>query len=280
MAEKKDKSFYDAQEEKLRHALLYEYDLFNFERLKEEYILSLDPIIKKYAARYVQKGTGLLEFNDFVNEAYVRVYEKFDEFKFKTRPDIKLATFLTWHIVDAMQALKSHNEQAYKCSTSSVKILPKIKKFMLENQNMSIDEVAAHFKTSRSRLLSILDSEKRSESTFKTISDDGKNVLLDTFQSNQMNSEDKFLLNKTKKELKEILDSTLKERENIVIEKFFGLGTEEPKNLVAISKEIDCSKERVRQIKEEALERIRTSNKAKYIIELLTKIIKIQNVTA
>lgn len=272
-----DKNFYDIQEQKLRHALLHEYNLFNFEKLKDEYILSLDPIIKKYAARYVKNGTGLIEFEDYVYEAYTRVYEKFDEFKFQTHSDIKLATFMTWHIMDAMQSLKSHNEQAYKCSTTTVKILPKIKAYIAQNPDKDVDEVAKHFKTTRKRLLSILDSEKRSESIYKTISDDGKSSLIDTFHTNVLNSEEVFILKKSKTELKRLLKENLSEKEEYVLSEFFGLDGNEPKNLVTISKQINLSKERIRQIKEEALENIRKSKNKTNIISLLSQIVKIQS---
>jgi RNA polymerase primary sigma factor len=51
----------------------------------------------------------------------------------------------------------------------------------------------------------------------------------------------------------------LKEREALVLTEYYGLGEDDPKTLEQIGEMLDLSSERVRQIKERALQRLRKS---------------------
>ncbi len=61
-----------------------------------------------------------------------------------------------------------------------------------------------------------------------------------------------------KKEIAELV-KTLKEREARVLEEYYGLGEDDPKTLEQIGEILDLSSERIRQIKERALQRLRKS---------------------
>ena len=258
----------------LRQNLL-ESDLFTLESSRNEYIMSLDPLIKKYASKFVAKGTGLLTFDDYVNEAYVRVLEKFDKFKFKTS-DNRLSTFMTTQIIDAMQTLKSKNEQAYCCTTSNVKMITPIKEYIRNNPDEDYASVAKHFNISKSRLLGILDGEKRSVSIHKPNSDDEKNTLLDSIESRTRTAEEMYFLKHSSNELKKLLSSVLSAEEFNVIEDVFGLNEKQAKILQEIADTKNCSKENVRQIKVRAFNKIKASSVCEDIRNLLNQICRLK----
>ena len=62
--------------------------------------------------------------------------------------------------------------------------------------------------------------------------------------------------NSIEKEILSVLD-TLEEREKLVITYYFGFQGKEQKNLQEIGNQLDISSERVRQIKDRALQRLR-----------------------
>jgi len=59
--------------------------------------------------------------------------------------------------------------------------------------------------------------------------------------------------------------SLLEKREVFVLTEYFGLGDDDPKTLEQIGESINLSSERIRQVKERALQRIRISTKSQLL---------------
>lgn len=250
-------------------------NLFILESSRDEYILSLDPLIRKHAKKFVASGNGKVSFEDYVQEAYLRVMEKFDKFNFRTS-DVRLSTYMNYQIVDAMQTLKVKFEPAYSCSTSNVKLLSSIKRYMNEHPDASFQTIADYFSISQSRLIGILESEKRSVSIHKSTTDDEKNTLLDTVESNSKNAEQLLFLKKSNVELNNYLKEVLTDEEMFVLERTFGLNDKAKEELQKIANKKNCSKENVRQIKVRALNKIKESTLRDDICSLLAKIVSLQ----
>lgn len=92
-----------------------------------------------------------------------------------------------------------------------------------------------------------------------TINEDG-DTLVDIIKNENADSPEEFFNNKdvVKKQLVQLLD-VLDDRERIIIEDYFGLsGT--PRTLEDIGEDFSLTKERVRQIKEKALRKLRNES--------------------
>jgi len=74
--------------------------------------------------------------------------------------------------------------------------------------------------------------------------------------------EDSIRLESLKNELNSALN-LLNEREALVLRLFFGLDRDGPMSLAEIGAQLNLSRERIRQIKERALQRLRRSNKVR-----------------
>ena len=90
------------------------------------------------------------------------------------------------------------------------------------------------------------------------------NSLLDVLVNNDSPNADKGLVNESlNKEIERAL-STLTERERDIVKDFFGIGTQEM-TLEEIGEKFGLTRERVRQIKEKAIRRLRHSNRSKLL---------------
>jgi RNA polymerase primary sigma factor len=90
------------------------------------------------------------------------------------------------------------------------------------------------------------------------------NSLLDVLPNNDSPSADKGLVNESlNKEIERAL-STLTERERNIVKYFFGIGCQE-KTLEEIGETFNLTRERVRQIKEKAIRRLRNSTRSKLL---------------
>ncbi|HPC27049.1 MAG TPA: sigma-70 family RNA polymerase sigma factor, partial [Paludibacteraceae bacterium] len=89
-----------------------------------------------------------------------------------------------------------------------------------------------------------------------------ENTLLDVMVNEDSPDTDHILINESLSQEIERALSTLSEREHQIIKKFFGLGVP-AMTLEEIGDELGLTRERVRQIKEKAIRRLRTSSKSK-----------------
>ncbi len=261
---------FDEEEKKLRQALL-KCDLFTFQKAQENYLNFLMPMIKKLASKYA-KG-GIVSFDDYVNEGYLRASKKLSKFKFSK--GVKLVTYMYYEITDAMQNLKCSMEQAYRVPTTNVKILSKINKFLEENPHATYDEIAKGLGLTKKQVMATINVGNPKVSIHKKVNDEDRTTLADTIASESLDPESIVVLAETKQELKELLESVLSQTELTIIKNVFGLGGT-VKNLKEIGRDVSLSSERVRQIKEGALNKIRNSSKSQSIISALKTIASLQ----
>lgn len=264
---KKTKNF-DELEEQLRYNLIH-CDLFTVEKARQDIVDFLMPLIKKYATKYISKSSqhSVLTFDDYVNEAAVRVLTKIDDFKMSK--GVKLATFFTYQIVDSMQQLKTSMEPAYRTPTSSIKIQAKLIKERQKEPDISIEELSKKYKISKERVFSILETNQQQASVFQTVAVGGdERELLDTIESEAPTGEDICVKQKSKFEYLKLLKELLNDDEFIVLTNRFGLISGETKTLEEIRNCFNKSitKERVRQIQNQALAKINASSKKDEII--------------
>jgi RNA polymerase primary sigma factor len=89
------------------------------------------------------------------------------------------------------------------------------------------------------------------------------NRLLDVIQNDQQPNPDFTLMNESLKAEIERALSTLSEREAEVISLYFGLNKEHSMTLEEIGEKFNLTRERVRQIKEKAIRRLRHASRSK-----------------
>jgi RNA polymerase primary sigma factor len=92
---------------------------------------------------------------------------------------------------------------------------------------------------------------------------DEESRLLDVLESEEVPSPDNFLMSESLKIEVERALETLTEREAEVVKLYFGLGREHPLTLEEIGELFKLTRERVRQIKEKAIKRLRHASRSK-----------------
>ncbi len=96
-----------------------------------------------------------------------------------------------------------------------------------------------------------------------------ENRLLDVLENDELPSPDTILMSESLKEEVERALSKLAEREAEVIRLYFGFGTDEPLTLEEIGEKFNLTRERVRQIKEKAIRRLRNTTRSKELKKYL-----------
>ncbi|MFH1195887.1 MAG: RNA polymerase sigma factor RpoD/SigA [bacterium] len=241
-------------------------------RIKKGDQLALEKLTKanlrfvvSVAKQFQNKGLPLTDLINEGNLGLIKAAYKFDE----TR-GFKFISYAVWWIKQSiMQAIADHSRMV-RLPLNRVGAITKISKAAssleqeLERQpsieeiaqvlDMDIEEVAHNLKHS-GRHLSV-------DAPF-TQSEDSKNSLLDVLPNDSQPSPDTILMQESlNKEIENSL-STLSEREAQVIKLYFGIGRENALTLEEIGEMLNLTRERVRQIKEKALIRLRHNSRSK-----------------
>src|SRR5580704_6941402 len=128
----------------------------------------------------------------------------------------------------------------------------------------SPEELADMLETTVDKISDTLSNSGRHVSMDAPFVQGEENTLLDVLENQEPNT-DSILINESlSEEIKRSL-STLTEREREIIVLFFGLGTNHPLSLEEIGEKFNLTRERVRQIKDKALQRLRHTSRSKIL---------------
>ncbi len=211
------------------------------------------------------QGQGL-PLTDLINEGnlgLIKAAERFDE----TR-GFKFISYAVWWIRQSvLQALAEHS-RIIRLPLNRVGTISKINKASerLEQEferSPRDDELARQLDMRSHEVADAVRISRRHHSLDTPFSDEDKNCLLDVIEDTKQESPDKYLMKDSLREEVEAALNTLKERERDVIKMYFGIGRDYALTLNEIGEEFDLTRERVRQIKEKAIKRLRHKSRSK-----------------
>ena len=217
------------------------------------------------------QGQGL-PLTDLINEGnlgLIKASERFDE----TR-GFKFISYAVWWIRQSiLQALAEHS-RIVRLPLNRVGTISKINKAAerLEQEFERAprsDELARQLDMKPKEVNDAQRISRRHHSLDTPFSDDDKNCLMDVIEDNKTDAPDKeLLMDSLQEEVSAALD-TLKEREREVIRMYFGIDREYALTLNEIGEEFGLTRERVRQIKEKAIRRLRHRSRSRKLRQYL-----------
>ena len=216
------------------------------------------------AKQYQNQGLSLPDLINEGNLGLIKAAEKFDE----TR-GFKFISYAVWWIRQSILQALAEQSRIVRLPLNQVGSLNKINKafsrFEQEfERKPSPEELADSLELPRDKVTDTLKVSGRHISMDAPFIEGEDNSLLDVLPNNDSPKADKLLL--TESLIKEIDRSlaTLTERERDIIKLFFGIGIMEM-TLEEIGEKFGLTRERVRQIKEKAIRRLRHTSRSKLL---------------
>lgn len=194
----------------------------------------------------------------------IKAAEKFDE----TR-GFKFISYAVWWIRQSILQAIAEQSRIVRLPLNQVgsvnKINRALNKFEQENERRpSIDEIADKVDIPHDKIEEAMKVNRRHVSVDAPFAEGEDNSLLDVLPNNDSPMADKTLvLESLREEINRALQ-TLNERERNIIEAFFGINQPEM-TLEEIGDKYGLTRERVRQIKEKAIRRLRHNTKNKLL---------------
>ena len=215
------------------------------------------------AKQYQNQGLSLGDLINEGNLGLIKAAKRFDE----TR-GFKFISYAVWWIRQSILQALAEQSRIVRLPLNRVGALNKIGKAYsnLEQEferEPSAMEIAQELDMDVSEIADNLKIAGRHVSMDAPFAQGEENRLLDVIENDQQPSPDYTLMNESlKSEIKRAL-STLSDREAEVIKLYFGLNKEHSMTLEEIGERFNLTRERVRQIKEKAIRRLRHASRSK-----------------
>jgi RNA polymerase primary sigma factor len=241
-------------------------------RLKEGDKAALDQLVKanlrfvvSVSKQYQNQGLSLPDLINEGNLGLIKAAQRFDE----TR-GFKFISYAVWWIRQAILQALAEQARIVKLPLNKIGSINKVNRAFTEleqkfEREPSVEELSEVLEIAPNDIKEALKSSNRHISMDAPISHDEESNMYDVLLTNESPAPDRGLLNDSlRKEIERAL-ATLTPRESAIIRLYFGLNGKHQHTLEEIGEELDLTRERVRQIKEKAIKRLKQTTRSKVL---------------
>jgi RNA polymerase primary sigma factor len=218
------------------------------------------------AKQYQNQGLSLSDLINEGNLGLIKAAQRFDE----TR-GFKFISYAVWWIRQSILQALAEQSRIVRLPLNKVGSLNKINKAFSEleqeyEREPSPEELAEMLDIPTEEVETTLGVAARHVSMDAPFVEGEDNSLLDVLENNATPGTDETLeyRESLRREIERSL-STLTDRQCDVIKLYFGIGVEHPMSLEDIGEKFGLTRERVRQIKDKAINKLRSANRSKLL---------------
>jgi RNA polymerase primary sigma factor len=246
------------------------------QRIREKDGEALDKLVRSnlrfvvsVAKKYQNQGVALSDLINEGNLGLIRAAHKFDETK-----GIKFISYAVWWIRQAILQALAEQSRIVRVPLNRAGTLHRIGKranALLQElgREPTHEEIAEEMDITEEEVAKTISISQTHLSLDAPLTPGEDNKLLDYLPDNLNPTPDELTFEKALTESIEEALSSLKEREAKILRLYFGLDGEEPMTLEQIGSLLGITRERVRQIKEKALSRLRHVSRARALESFL-----------
>lgn len=241
-------------------------------RIKEGDERALNKLVKanlrfvvSVSKQYQNQGLSLPDLINEGNVGLIKAARRFDE----TR-GFKFISYAVWWIRQSILQALAEQSRIVRLPLNQVGSINKIKKTISKleqelNRPPSEEEIAKKLETTEVKVNAAMRISSRSVSIDAPISSDDDTSMVDFIASKDTPKSDEHLIYESlNQEIQRSL-STLSEKEREVINLYYGIGMNHGLTLDEIGDKFDLTRERVRQIKEKAIRRLKHPSRSKLL---------------
>jgi RNA polymerase primary sigma factor len=213
------------------------------------------------AKQYQNQGLSLPDLINEGNLGLIKAAEKFDE----TR-GFKFISYAVWWIRQSIMQAINEQSRIVRLPLNQVSSLSKYRKAVADfeqahQRKPSIEELSVILEVSKEKVKATMKVSGRHVSVDAPFQEGEDNSLLDVLSDDDSPIADKALIHESLRKEIERVFATLDERESKILQLSYGIGVEEM-SLEEIGQQFGLTRERVRQIREKAIKRLRTTSRS------------------
>ncbi|MDT8393216.1 MAG: sigma-70 family RNA polymerase sigma factor [Bacteroidales bacterium] len=242
------------------------------QRIKQGDRIALEKLTKanlrfvvSVSKQYQNQGLSLPDLINEGNLGLIKAAQRFDE----TR-GFKFISYAVWWIRQSILQALAEQSRIVRLPLNKIGSINKINKAYakLEQEHErepNASEIASLLEITENEVKESMKNSGRHVSMDAPLVQDEDNTMYDVLRSDESSTpESQLLYDSLKKEIDRAI-STLTPREADVVRLYFGLNSKHPMTLEEIGEKFDLTRERVRQIKEKAIRRLKHTSRSKIL---------------
>ena len=239
------------------------------DKAKEKLVTANLRFVVSVAKQYQHQGVPLSDLINEGNLGLITAADKFDE----TR-GFKFISYAIWWIRQSILQAIAEYSNIVRRPQSQISVSNKIKKatneFVQKQQrNPTADELSEIISLEIDKIEKAIQTEAHVNSLDAPVSEDADSTMADVMASSPEYAADRTVNHESMcSDLMQVLCDVLNERERLIVIQNFGIGCPE-RSLDDIGYGMGLTRERVRQIRERSLEKVRKCDKSKYLLRHL-----------
>jgi len=221
------------------------------------------------AKKYSRSGYPLHELINEGNMGLIEAASRFDPSR-----GVRFITYASWWIRQAILAAIAHHGQTFrlppKLKHDLYRFETKVSRLTQElGRRPSLEEISRELGMNEEEVRDLLGATPTEVSLSAPVGEEGDIRLEEVIEDHSITPSDDILIAQSFEEQLQKLLGQLDDKERLIIERRFGLGDREPQTLAEIGTDLHLSRERIRQIEERALGKLRRSQRAKQLLGYL-----------
>jgi len=235
------------------------------EQALEKLIRSNLRFVVSVAKQYQNQGLSLPDLINEGNLGLIKAARRFDE----TR-GFKFISYAVWWIRQSILQALAEQARIVRLPLNKIGSINKINRALAEleqkhEREPSIQEISKNLELAPEEIKEALRNSNKPLSMDAPLNEEEQDDMYDLIESKENPPPDESLMNESLyREIERAL-SSLTEREAKIIRLYYGLGNKHPFTLEEIGEKINLTRERVRQIKEKAIKRLKHTTRNKIL---------------
>lgn len=221
------------------------------------------------AKRYMGCGLPLLDLIQEGNLGLIRAAEKYDGSK-----GWRFSTYATYWIRQSISRALGDQSRTIRIPANMVELLSKVKKVSSDliqklKRQPTEEEIAAALDIEVEKVQTVLDITQTPTSLDTPIDDDGETTAGDLIADLSIEGPYANLIREANSEIVNTVLATLPKRDAEILKMRFGIDTVKPMTLEEVGKHYGITRERVRQVENKAIRKLRHPMRAKMLKEAM-----------
>lgn len=229
----------------------------------DELVRSNLRFVVSIAKQYAGQGLSLTDLINEGNIGLMRAAERFDE-----KRGFKFISYAVWWVRQGMLQALAEQSRIFRVPLNRATTLYRVGKVQQKltqdlGREPTVEEIAEKLKLSRREVRGTLDIANVPLSMEESYGEDEENPLRDYLQDDESpDTDDQTYEHSLSEDVDHVL-AKLGERERRILMHYYGIGQDEPETLERIGQRFGLTRERIRQIKEETLQKLRSSREGR-----------------